>query len=60
MEWIKKLGTETVVAMIVFYVGIKTMRDVLYNHYLKEDGYWRAFIHSPYRFIKYNGKQIKL
>ena len=59
MKWINNLFGELVVYIITFVIGIHTMNDVLYNHYLNKS-YWKAFIFSPYRFIKYNGNAKRL
>lgn len=59
MEWIKNLFGELMVTIITIIVGGKVIGDIHYNEMLKHS-YWRAFLSSPIRYIRYNAKPIKL
>lgn len=45
-----------VILLIVLYVGFKTLEDVWYHYLIKNNRKLEAFIFSPIRYFKYNGK----
>ena len=59
IEWLKNLIGELITTIIVLIVGVNVIGDIHYNEMLKHS-YWRAFLSSPIRYIRYNAKPIKL